>query len=72
MKFDIWSEGFLVTGMEGSPTTAFCLCENVEANSFKEACDKALNKDPDYNSEKLAYWGCRLFDNEEQARESFG
>ena len=77
MKFEIWSEGYLATGMEGIPEKARMLAE-VEADSFQEACDK-LCSDPDwqrrygnYNPERLTVWGCRLFDNEADARKSFG
>lgn len=77
MNFQIWSEGYLVSGMEGIPEKARMLAE-VEAETFQEACDK-LCGDQDwqrlhgnYNAERLTVWGCRLFDNETDARKSFG
>lgn len=77
MKFQIWSEGYLATGMEGIPVTAKMLAE-VEAETFREACDKVCS-DPDwqkrygnYNAEHLTVWACGLFDNEADARKSFG
>lgn len=56
--------------MEGIPETAKMLAE-VEAETFREACDKVCS-DPNYNAEHLTVWGCRLFDNEADARKSFG
>ena len=72
MKFDIWSEGFLVTGMEGQPAQARRHASGIEADSFQEACDKFFIADKLYNSERLSHWGCGLFDNEQLARRSFG
>lgn len=77
MKFEIWSEGYLATGMEGIPACARKLAE-VDADSFREACDKVCSdkswqeRNGDYNAERLTVWGCRLFDNEADARELFG
>lgn len=67
-KFDIWSEGFVVNeGISGATYHG-----TIEANSFKEACDKYFSDDIYYNSKTLKYWGCKLFDNELDARKSFG
>lgn len=71
-EFEIWSEGFEV--MEGR---GLAMCHGkLTASSFKEACDKLAEIDKGFNlyysPEKMTYWGCRLFDNEMQARESFG
>lgn len=75
MKYEIWIEGFLIQGMEGVPARAEKLAE-IEAPSFKEACDRyfrmPLVNDENYDPEKLTDWGCRLFDNEADARRSFG
>jgi hypothetical protein len=43
-----------------------------EADSFREACEKAFAGDPLFNKEALSYWGCGLFDNETDARKNFG
>lgn len=51
-----------------------------EANSFEEAVEKWFDEKPDrreyYGKNKLkgtiSYWGCRFFDNESDARKSFG
>lgn len=45
--------------------------------TFREAVETlvAETKDHDksyFNLEHLTYWGCRLFDNEIEARKSFG
>jgi hypothetical protein len=49
---------------------------SCEADSFKEACDKIMKQigwsEKDYNSEHGTYWGCKLYDNEKDAREFFG
>jgi hypothetical protein len=76
-EWEIWSEGYLATGMEGIPETAQLMGKFV-ANSFKEACDKwaATLTDPYskscYDGERLMFWACGLFDNEADARKSFG
>jgi hypothetical protein len=69
--FEIWSEGYACTGERGDAT----YLGSVKANSFKEACDKLFSSEEHkvyYNSEKLTYWGCKLFDNKSDARRSFG
>lgn len=77
MKFQVWSEGYLATGMEGIPEKARMLAE-VEADTFQAACD-ALCSDPEwqrlhgnYDPERCTVWGCRLFGNEADARKAFG
>jgi len=68
MVYQIWSEGFVATGESAH---AHVMGE-VEAPSFKEACDKLLANDPYYNSTSGTYWGCRLFHDEAEARRSYG
>lgn len=70
-KYQVWQEGFLCTGMEGVPARA-CYLGSAEAVSFKEACDIVCKDNPNYDSKTLRIWGCRLYDNEKDARESFG
>lgn len=67
----IWMSGYLCTGMEGIPEKAK-LVATVEASSFQEACDKHFGNDDSYNRKNLSYWGCGLYDNEEDARKTFG
>lgn len=80
MKFDIWIEGYHT--MEGLEEARFI--ETVEAESFKEACEKSkLNtiiSDNDspykgynlYDAKTCTYWSCKLFDNEADARKGYG
>lgn len=60
--------------MEGGAGAEFL--GTVEAETFQEACDKYAVENPDwassYDSERLTHWGCRLFDNEMDARKAFG
>lgn len=74
-KFDIWTEGFLIQGMD-EPAKASLVAKDVEADSFKEAVRKHYSKDGKINSlidlERLTYWGCRLYPTEKEARRSFG
>ena len=65
--FEIWSEGYVITG--GSGRALFH--GKIKATSFKEACDILFDDDKFYNPKNLTYWGCKLFDNETDARKSF-
>jgi len=71
-KYEIWSEGFSATGEYGPAQ----LMGSSEGNSFEDACRRLAEKesgfDEYYNPERNTYWGCRLFDNEADARRSFG
>jgi len=70
--YHIWSEGFRATGEYGFAN----YFGSEKATSFQEACDLYALKNPEfatyYNADQLTYWGCRLFDNEADARKSFG
>ncbi|QIN95240.1 hypothetical protein DLP3_077 [Stenotrophomonas phage vB_SmaS_DLP_3] len=70
--FDVWMEGYQTNGDSG---TAMYLGRHVAAN-FQTACAKALYKKGCamalYNPRLGTYWGCRLYDNEQDARKSFG
>lgn len=70
MKYEIWAEGFFIQG-QSTPSPAF-YHGKIEAESFQEACDIRFVNDGLYNRETLSLWGCRLFDNEKDARISFG
>ncbi len=69
---EIWSEGFAATGEYGRAMKH----ATIEAPTLREACDKLVAQDPDfaiyYDANNMTYWGCRLFDNEAEAREMFG
>jgi len=71
IKFEIWTEGYLCTGMEGIPATAKKNGE-IEASSFQNACDLFFKNDKQYNKENLSYWACSLYDNKQDARKNFG
>ncbi len=66
--FEIWCEGHRATG-ESSEAH---MMASVEAGSFREACDKHFGDNSLYDSERGTYWGCRLHDNEADARRAFG
>lgn len=70
--WSIWSEGYLCTGMEGRPAPAFHHGD-VAAPTFREACaTKHFKDDPLFDAERMAFWDCRVFDNEANARELLG
>lgn len=83
MKFDIWTEGYLATGMEGIPARAKLVAKDVEGKTFDDAVKNwVASQDPqeledswgDYSfyEGKHFLWGCQLFPTEEEARKSFG
>jgi len=71
-KFDIWVEGYEVTGNKSEAR----LVGTAEADTFAEACAALMSLPPwndgNFNPEQLTYWGCRLFDNEPDARKAYG
>lgn len=69
--FDIWMEGFHIN--EGR--TPGMYCGQYSGNTFQEACAKwnDLCGEPGYyDASRNTYYGCRFFDNEADARRSFG
>ncbi len=68
----IWIEGYRVTG---NADGARCLGEAPGA-TLKEACANFAKINPvfraDFNARQMTYWGCRIFDNEADARKQFG
>ena len=71
-EYQIWCEGYKVTG-NCSGATYF---GNETGETFKEAAIKFFTKDDKHKEffslDTMTYWGCRLFDSEQKARESFG
>ena len=73
----IWSEGYVTTGQ-----SAYAQYHGqFIGNTFLEAVEKWKddpNEGPSNPSlvkiqgSQVSYWGCRLFDNEADARKSFG
>lgn len=70
--FEIWSEGYLCTGMEGIPSKAYKHGE-IQGKTFKEACINLAKENSSFAQyfklENMTHWGCRLFDNKEEASE---
>ncbi|MDD4402024.1 MAG: hypothetical protein PHI24_09150 [Desulfitobacteriaceae bacterium] len=69
---EIWSEGYIVTGNHGFAT----LHGKVEAHDLKEACDLFAASNQEfahyYDANNMRWWGCRIFDNWEDALKSYG
>ncbi len=84
MIIEIWMEGYIIQGGEDRAR----LVATIEADNFDEAVQKynETAKIPAHRREPVAFsqlganwqngvwsiWGCRLFDNEADARKSFG
>jgi len=72
--YEIWSEGFRIMSEHADAH----MIGKAKGNSFREACVQFVHDNPEwalnsnFNEEKLTHWGCGLFDNEEEARKSFG
>lgn len=70
--WNVWAEGYAATGERGTAT----FVGSVRAATFVDAC-RILHNDgwgqfsltPDGQP---MYWGCRLFDNEADARKTYG
>ena len=80
-KFDIWIEGYLTSDMEGIPENARLLAADVVGEGFLDAVKRWYDNEPDnvdrfgeliIHNGTASIWGCRLFDNETDARKSFG
>ena len=72
MLISVWVEGYAVTGNSAGAY----LKDRVEAKTLQDACDKIASRDPEwkkyYNRDRMTWWGCRIFDNEADARKFFG
>ncbi len=70
--WQIWSEGYAVTGQAGKAH----LHGETEAETFNDACLTLAKRDGKFakyfDPQRMTFWGCRLFDNEAEARKSFG
>lgn len=69
--FQIWCEGFAITGNFGTAQ----LLGKYEAETWDEAVQKYRKDNPGrikVQGKWYMDWGCRLFDNEADARKSFG
>ena len=72
MSFEIWSEGYAATGERAGAM----FHGTAEGDTFQEACEQYSLMNPAFgkcfNINGPTYWGCRLFDNEADARKAFG
>jgi hypothetical protein len=66
--YTLWVEGYAMNCDRGGAW----LKGSVEAVSFEDACKRLFKNDPNFNPDKLTTWGCRIFDNEREARRAFG
>lgn len=70
-EWDVWMEGYSATGQH-SPAQ---FLGTYKATTFREAClaHRDTMREPEYfNETDLSIWGCKMFDNEEDARKAFG
>jgi hypothetical protein len=70
-EFEVWSEGYAITGNSSGATFE----GKFKGATFRDACAewaKTVEEPHLYNAKDNTYWGCRLFDNETDARRSFG
>lgn len=74
-EWEIWSEGYQASGDSGTAVYH----DTIEAVSFDEACQKYADSDPMVKSQMKrhgpghwTYWACQMFDNEADARKTYG
>lgn len=68
-KFEVWTEGHVASGGRGKAQYH----GSIYAENFEEACINILEDNLDYPIQGIpTVWGCRCFDNETDARKSFG
>ncbi len=76
-SYELWMEGYVINGNRG--TAQFLGC--YTASSFRNAVLiyfdlEYLEKDEletdMIDIDTLSYWGCRIFDSEQEARKTFG
>lgn len=70
--YNIWAEGYVTQGnASGANHLGIGFGE-----TFKEACEDLARNDEDFkkyfDSNRMTYWGCGLFDNDVDARKNFG
>jgi len=78
MKYEVWIEGYVATGESAVAHRLESIDGKYlwEGETFNDACIEAMKgcnlPMPFYDKERNAFWGCRFFDNEKDAKESFG
>jgi len=73
MRYEIWSEGYLITGCEGVPVPSQLMGIGY-GDTFEQACINYYKKNPNinFNPETMSFWGCKLYPSKAQASKSFG
>lgn len=70
--YNIWCEGYRATGESSGAT----FLGYAEGTSLKDACINLAQQDSSFASyfdaNRMTYWGCRIYDNEYDARSTFG
>lgn len=73
-RINLWVEGYAATGNQSSAM----FCGTYIAKDIQEAIYKYKQTVTDpysrrcFNLDNNTFWGCRFFDNEKDARKSFG
>ena len=69
-SYEVWMEGYVISGNRSDAR----LIGVGEADTFLDACDKVCSGKEDFYSREPqpSLWMCRLFDNEADARKTFG
>jgi hypothetical protein len=71
IEWSVWMEGYRATG-DQSPARYL---GEWPGETFSDACAAwadSTRSSGSFDRERLTYWGCRLFDNEQDARKAFG
>lgn len=73
VEWEVWLEGYCVTGSSAKAT----FCGKFKGVTFEEAvlawvATKGEDGKKFYNPESGVYWGCNFYDNEAEARKTFG
>lgn len=84
--WNLWMEGYVCTGMDGIPAKAIFLGSFVGKTFIEAVSDYGRKKSDIYEELDVnesgyqvkiingvpSYWGCRIFDNEDDARKRWG
>ncbi len=63
-RYQIWQEGFKI----GNIIQEAEYHGEAEGKDFEQACLKYFKNDPNFNYRNLTFFGCKLFNNENDAR----
>jgi len=67
-RWDVWCDGYRADGLAGEAR----LIGTIEAESFYGACIALCGDLAGFRIEDLTLGGCRLYDNEADARKAYG